>query len=130
MVPRGLTAAAPPAGFAFSNVEAAADFEEQRARFFSEHERFDDYMEMREGLDLSGVPCFRELVVAYRGRKPWYFRPAVFWAASLLLLSWPVRLLQEYNTAHVHYQVGNGNHPLVNITPGRNCSNRALSLLR
>ncbi|XP_034237816.1 transmembrane protein 151B-like, partial [Thrips palmi] len=92
-------------GFAFSNVEAAADFEEQRARFFSEHERFDDYMEMREGLDLSGVPCFRELVVAYRDRKPWYFRPAVFWAASLLLLSWPVRLLQEYNTAHVHYQV-------------------------
>ncbi|KAJ1522634.1 hypothetical protein ONE63_001806 [Megalurothrips usitatus] len=99
-------------GFAFSNVEAAADFEEQRARFFSDHERFDDYMEMREGLDLGvaggaggAAPSFRELVVAYRDRKPWYYRPAVFWSASLLLMSWPVRLLQEYNTAHVHYQV-------------------------
>lgn len=96
----------PSPGFAFSNVEAAADFEDQRHRFFAEHERFDDYMEMREGLDLCGVPFFREMVVAYKDRKPWYYRPAVFWSASLLLLSWPVRLLQEYNTAHVHYQVG------------------------
>ncbi|XP_063239022.1 transmembrane protein 151B-like [Bacillus rossius redtenbacheri] len=94
-------------GFAFSNLEAAAEFEDQRARFFSEHERYDDYMEMREGLDLSNVCHFKEYVVAYSDpdRLPWYSRQAVFWACSLLLLSWPLRMVIECNTSYVHYQV-------------------------
>ncbi|XP_068085686.1 transmembrane protein 151B-like [Anabrus simplex] len=94
-------------GFAFANVEAAADFEEQRARFFGEYERYDDYMEMREGLDLSNVTNFKEYVVAYPDpdRMPWYSSPAVFWLCSFLLLSWPLRMVIEYNTAYVHYQV-------------------------
>ena len=41
-------------GFAFANLNSAQDFEEQRARFFGEQERLDDYVEMREGLDLAG----------------------------------------------------------------------------
>lgn len=42
------------------------EFEDQRSRFFAEHERFDDFMEMREGLDLIGVSSFKEYMVAYR----------------------------------------------------------------
>ncbi|KAG8222579.1 hypothetical protein J437_LFUL010422, partial [Ladona fulva] len=93
-------------GFAFANAEAAAEFEEQRARFFAEHERYDDYMEMREGLDLHGVP-FREGLVACPDpdRPPWFVRRLVFWLLSAALLSWPLRVLIEYNTATVHYQV-------------------------
>ncbi|KAJ8872268.1 hypothetical protein PR048_025870 [Dryococelus australis] len=92
--------------FAFSNVEAAAEFEEQRARFFAEHERYDDYMEMREGLDLSNVCNFKEYVIAYSDpdHLPWYSRQTVFWTCSLLLLSWPLRMIIECNTAYVHYQ--------------------------
>lgn len=62
-------------------MEAAAEFEDQRARFFAEHERYDDYMEMREGLDLMGVSNFKEHVVAYATchgtQTVWYFGSAV-----------------------------------------------------
>ncbi|XP_039293984.1 transmembrane protein 151A [Nilaparvata lugens] len=94
-------------GFAFANVAAAAEFEEQRSRFFADQERHDDYMEMREGLDLTDVTGFREHVVALTDpdRPPWYARAPVFWLCSFLLLSWPLRILLEYNTAYVHYQV-------------------------
>lgn len=94
-------------GFAFANVEAAAEFEEQRSRFFSEHERYDDYMEMREGLDLTNVSGFKENVIAMADpeRMPWYASQAVFWLCSFCLMSWPLRLVLEYNTAYVHYQV-------------------------
>ncbi|MPC75457.1 Transmembrane protein 151B [Portunus trituberculatus] len=66
-------------------------------------------MEMREGLDLTNV-VFREFVIARRDnrRPPWYVRHVVFWVASLLLLSWPLRFLIEYNTTYVHYQVRGG----------------------
>jgi hypothetical protein len=95
------------AGFAFANVEAAAEFEEQRARFFSDQERYDDYMEMREGLDLSNFTGFKEHVIALSDpdRMPWYAKQAVFWICSFCLLSWPLRLVLEYNTAYLHYQV-------------------------
>lgn len=94
-------------GFAFANVEAAAEFEDQRTRFFAEHERYDDYMEMREGLDLTNIGAFKENVIALADpeRMPWYANRVVFWVGSFCLLSWPLRLILEYNTAYVHYQV-------------------------
>ncbi|XP_024081946.1 transmembrane protein 151B-like isoform X2 [Cimex lectularius] len=94
-------------GFAFANVEAAAEFEEQRARFFAEQERYDDYMEMREGLDLTNVAAFREHVIALANpdKIPWYAGQTVYWLCSFLLLSWPLRLMLEYNTAYLHYKV-------------------------
>ena len=60
-------------GFAFANLEAANEFDEQRRRFFHENERLDDYMEMCEGLDLVGVN-FQEHMVAFAepNRLPWY----------------------------------------------------------
>ncbi|XP_053608333.1 transmembrane protein 151B-like isoform X2 [Plodia interpunctella] len=94
-------------GFAFANIEAASEFEDQRSRFFAEHERFDDFMEMREGLDLIGVSSFKEYMVAYReaDRCPWYSSQFLFWTLSCLLLSWPLRILIECNTAYVHYTI-------------------------
>ncbi|XP_067120011.1 transmembrane protein 151B-like [Centruroides vittatus] len=93
-------------GFAFANIEAANEFEEQRMRFFLENERIDDYMEMREGLDLVGVN-FQEYMVAFADpdRLPWYVSHLVFWLFSMVLLSWPLRVLIEFKTAYVHYQV-------------------------
>ncbi|XP_059062407.1 transmembrane protein 151B-like [Achroia grisella] len=94
-------------GFAFANIEAASEFEDQRSRFFAEHERFDDFMEMREGLDLIGVSSFKEYMVAYREADscPWYSSQLLFWTLSCLLLSWPLRILIECNTAYVHYTI-------------------------
>lgn len=93
-------------GFAFANLEAANEFDEQRRRFFQENERIDDYMEMREGLDLVGVN-FQEYMVAFADpeKLPWYVSHLVFWFFSLILLSWPLRILIEFKTAYVHYQV-------------------------
>ncbi|XP_052742087.1 transmembrane protein 151B-like isoform X2 [Bicyclus anynana] len=94
-------------GFAFANIEAASEFEDQRSRFFAEHERFDDFMEMREGLDLIGVSSFKEYMVAYRDtdRCAWYSSQLLFWTLSCLLLSWPLRIIIECNTAYVHYTI-------------------------
>ncbi|GFT95305.1 transmembrane protein 151B [Nephila pilipes] len=93
-------------GFAFASLDAASDFEEQRMRFFRENERFDEYMEMREGLDLLGVD-FQEYMVTFAGKDklPWYVSQVTFWVFSLLLLSWPLRVIIDSQTTYVHYQV-------------------------
>ena len=93
-------------GFSFATVEAENEFEDQRARFFHEHERRDDYMETREGLDLLNV-SFKEYMIAFADpdNLPWYVSHIVFWVASLLMLSWPLRVCIEYKTAYVHYHV-------------------------
>lgn len=92
--------------FSFATGEAEAAYLTQRARFFGENEGLDDYMEAREGMHLKNVD-FKEhmLVFPDPGRPPWYTRRCVFWLASFLLLSWPLRVLSEYRTANVHYHV-------------------------
>lgn len=72
-----------------------------------EQERYDDYMEMREGMDLSNVH-FKESLISWTSpdNPPWFAKISVFWLCNFLLLSWPLRLILELNTAHVHYQVG------------------------
>uniref|UniRef100_A0A672K306 Transmembrane protein 151B-like n=1 Tax=Sinocyclocheilus grahami TaxID=75366 RepID=A0A672K306_SINGR len=73
---------------------------------------------------------FREHILAFPdpARQPWYARCKVFWLASALLLSWPLRVVAEYRTAYVHYHVeklfgDNGNGP----GPGTGSSYRAIS---
>lgn len=92
--------------FSFSSARAEAAYLTQRARFFGENEGLDDYMEAREGMHLKNVD-FREHMLAFPdpGRQPWYARRRVFWLASTLLLSWPLRVVAEYRTAYVHYHV-------------------------
>lgn len=93
-------------GFVFANLQSANEFEEQRARFFQENEQRDDYMEVREGLDLVNVG-FKEHMAAFAdiNHKPWYLSQWCFWLCSFLLASWPLRIFIEYKTAYVHYQV-------------------------
>ena len=93
-------------GFAFANERSAGEFDEQRSTFFRSNERYDHYLEIREGLDLVGVN-FQEYMISVGDSKynPWYSNQYVFWAFSVALLSWPIRILLEYNTAYVNYQV-------------------------
>lgn len=93
-------------GFSFATVEAENEFEDQRAQFFQDHELRDDYMETREGLDLLNV-SFKDYMIAFADphNLPWYVSHVVFWIASCLLISWPLRVLIEYKTAYVHYHV-------------------------
>lgn len=93
-------------GFSFANVDTEFEFEEQRARFFQEHETKDDYMEGREGMDLMNVD-FKEYMIAFQdpNNLPWYVSHIVFWLASIFLLSWPLRAVNEFRTAHLHYHI-------------------------
>ncbi|CAL1539428.1 unnamed protein product, partial [Lymnaea stagnalis] len=93
-------------GFSFANLDTEFEFEEQRAQFFQEYETKDDYMEGREGMDLINVD-FKEYMIAFRdpNNLPWYVSHVVFWIASLVLLSWPLRAVIEYKTAHLHYHI-------------------------
>nr|XP_012231128.1 PREDICTED: uncharacterized protein LOC105677243 isoform X1 [Linepithema humile]XP_012231129.1 PREDICTED: uncharacterized protein LOC105677243 isoform X1 [Linepithema humile]XP_012231130.1 PREDICTED: uncharacterized protein LOC105677243 isoform X1 [Linepithema humile]XP_012231132.1 PREDICTED: uncharacterized protein LOC105677243 isoform X1 [Linepithema humile]XP_012231133.1 PREDICTED: uncharacterized protein LOC105677243 isoform X1 [Linepithema humile] len=89
-------------GFAFSNIRSATEFEEARSRFFAEQELSDDYMEMREGLDLGYN--VNTMLVAVLG-NPWFANRYVYWCLSALLLSWPLRVIIEYKTQYADYQV-------------------------
>ncbi|KAK2151783.1 hypothetical protein LSH36_351g01008 [Paralvinella palmiformis] len=110
-------------GFAFSAYDAEQEFEEQRTQFFRSYEHLDDYMETREGLDLMNVN-FKEYIIAFADpdNLPWYVSQAVFWIASFLLLSWPLRVLIEYKTAYVHFHVHKmfgSNYPDSTPCPGQ-----------
>lgn len=92
--------------FSFTEAGPENDYLNQRARFFSEIEGLDDYMEAREGMQLKNVE-FRENLIAYvdPDKMPWYSSQVAFWLAALLMLSWPLRVLTEYRTAFVHYRI-------------------------
>ncbi|XP_039992724.1 transmembrane protein 151B [Xiphias gladius] len=92
--------------FSFTEAGPENDYINQRARFFSEIEGLDDYMEAREGMQLKNVD-FRENLIALvdPDRMPWYTSQVAFWLAALFMLSWPLRVLTEYRTAYVHYRI-------------------------
>ncbi|KAJ8281874.1 hypothetical protein COCON_G00043930 [Conger conger] len=92
--------------FSFASARAEAAYLTQRARFFGDNEGLDDYMEAREGMHLKNVD-FREHMLAFPDPAcpPWFARRRVFWLASALLLSWPLRVVAEFRTAYVHYHV-------------------------
>ncbi|KYN00884.1 Solute carrier family 25 member 40 [Cyphomyrmex costatus] len=62
----------------------------------------DDYMEMREGLDLGYNVS--TMLVAVLG-NPWFTNHYIYWSLSALLLSWPLRVIIEYKTQYADYQV-------------------------
>lgn len=47
-------------GFAFATVNAAREFEEQRARFFDDYEQRDDYLEVRKGQSFGDLVVVRK----------------------------------------------------------------------
>uniref|UniRef100_A0A1I7V184 IRS-type PTB domain-containing protein n=1 Tax=Caenorhabditis tropicalis TaxID=1561998 RepID=A0A1I7V184_9PELO len=64
--------------FVFANMQAATEFEQQRSRFFNDNETKDDYMEVREGMDLSDVGFVEEILAFNRPTPPWFLHPVVF----------------------------------------------------
>ncbi|VBB32219.1 unnamed protein product [Acanthocheilonema viteae] len=94
-------------GFIFACMQAANEFEDQRSRFFIENEILDDYMEVREGLDFAGIQFIESLIVysSKSNKSPWYLTSTAFWISSIVLLSWPLRLICDLRTAHVNYQI-------------------------
>ena len=92
--------------YSFANEDSFYEYETQRNQFFHENERRDDYMETREGMDLLNVN-FKEYMIAFKDpdNLPWYVSHVIFWIASSLLLSWPLRVIIEYKTAYIHYHV-------------------------
>uniref|UniRef100_A0A8C9ZX44 Transmembrane protein 151Ba n=1 Tax=Sander lucioperca TaxID=283035 RepID=A0A8C9ZX44_SANLU len=92
--------------FSFANVESENSYLTQRARFFTENEGLDDYMEAREGMHLKNVD-FKEYMIAFSdpNHLPWYAANSTFWVAAAFTFSWPLRVLTEYRTACVHYHV-------------------------
>uniref|UniRef100_A0A672MDY1 Transmembrane protein 151B n=1 Tax=Sinocyclocheilus grahami TaxID=75366 RepID=A0A672MDY1_SINGR len=78
--------------FSFANVESENSYLTQRARFFTDNEGLDDYMEAREGMHLKNVD-FKEYIIAFSNldHHPWYVSNYVFWTA--------------YRTAYAHYRV-------------------------
>ncbi|CAB3404515.1 unnamed protein product [Caenorhabditis bovis] len=91
--------------FVFANMQAANEFEEQRTRFFNDNETKDDYMEVREGMDLADVGFVDEILAFNKPTPPWFLHPIVFWLFSLFLLSWPLRIYTEWRTAILPFQV-------------------------
>lgn len=93
-------------GYSFTCAESEREFDDQRSRFFSDNERRDDFMETREGMDLLNI-TFREYMIAFSDpdNLPWYVSQLLFWIMSILLLSWPLRVVIEYKTAYIHYHV-------------------------
>ncbi len=101
----------PSVSFPYDNFMLSESCDDKRGIYgwvlwVQEQERVDDYMEMRECLELSNIN-FQESLVAWTSpdRLPWFARNKVFWFFSFLLLSWPIRILLELNTAHLHYKV-------------------------
>lgn len=92
--------------FMFLNEQAENDYLSQRARFFAEHEERDENMETREGLGLSD-PEYVDDMVSYASsdKLPNYICLPLFWLTSLVLLSWPYRLIVSMNTSVMDYHV-------------------------
>ncbi|CAA93883.2 Transmembrane protein 151 homolog [Caenorhabditis elegans] len=91
--------------FVFANMQAATEFEQQRSRFFNDNETKDDYMEVREGMDLSDVGFVEEILAFNKPTPPWFLHPIVFWFFSIFVLSWPLRIYTEWRTAVLSFQV-------------------------
>ncbi|XP_037550665.1 transmembrane protein 151B isoform X2 [Nematolebias whitei] len=105
--------------FSFANVESENSYLTQRARFFTDNEGLDDYMEAREGMHLKNIDLKEYvLVLADPEHHPWYLSHYVFWFASFLTFSWPLRVFTEYRTAYVHYRVEKlFGHDYLPVTP-------------
>lgn len=97
-------------GFIFLDEQSSKEFDRQRTNFFHHNFKLDDYLEIREGIDLDGVDFLDSIIILSndnnnRHNWHWYCRPLMFWLFSAILLSWPFRIILEYNTAYVNYRV-------------------------
>ena len=92
--------------FLFFTENAAKDFEDQRKDFFQSYQSRDDYLEMREGMDLMDVE-FPESLIVVRDlySAPWWRRKGTFALAVIFLLAAPLRVFLACKTATLRYNV-------------------------
>lgn len=64
-------------------------------------------IQVREGLDFAGLQFVESMLIYSKSAKdfPWYLSTTAFWIFSVILLSWPLRLICDFRTAHVSYQI-------------------------
>ncbi|CAD7697859.1 unnamed protein product [Ostreobium quekettii] len=79
-------------------------FAANRARFVEANCHRDVSFDIEDTLDIDG---FRNSVLALRdiNNRPWWLRPAVFYIASLLLLTWPYRMLLNSRVASTEFGI-------------------------
>jgi len=98
--------------FSFGSAAARRDFERQRDAFYRANRTRDQHVDFRQTLSLlaaSGggghVAWSRDMAVYNPDVRPWYTSVVVYWLASLLTLSWPLRVVLQWRTASVDYTV-------------------------
>ncbi|VDL88494.1 unnamed protein product [Schistocephalus solidus] len=91
--------------FAFSSETCRLRYEELRRRFEQRQETKDDFLEIKEGFQLANESEIPPSVLLFPDKEhaPIFMRPKFFLLASLLLVSWPLRLLIYSQTAILHY---------------------------
>jgi len=103
--------------FSFGSASARREFARQRDAFCAEQRTRDQHVDFRQTLSLLGAlsgggggghivpPWSREMAVCNPDVRPWYSSVAVYWLASLLTLSWPLRVVLQWRTATLDYTV-------------------------
>lgn len=97
--------------FSFGSAAARRDFARQRDAFYRANATRDQHVDFRQTLSLvaaSGgghIAWSRDMAVYNPDVRPWYTSVTAYWLASLLTLSWPLRLVIHWRTATVDYTV-------------------------
>ena len=96
--------------FSFASTTARRDFARQRDAFYRANRRSDQHVDFRQTISLlatSGahIAWSRDMAVYNPDVRPWYTTVAVYWLASLLTLSWPLRIIHQWRTATADYSV-------------------------
>ena len=96
--------------FSFGSTAARRDFARQRDAFYRANATRDQRVDFRQTFSLlatSGgdIAWSRDTAVYNPDVRPWYTSVAVYWLASLLTLSWPLRVIIQWRTSTVDYTV-------------------------
>ena len=96
--------------FSFGSTTARRDFRGQRDAFYRSNRTRDQHVDFRQTLSLlatSGATLAwtRDMAICNPDVRPWYTSVVAYWVASLLTLSWPLRVVLQWRTATVEYSV-------------------------
>ncbi|KAF7487726.1 Putative transmembrane protein [Sarcoptes scabiei] len=95
-------------GYVFADSIIADEFRRQRTSFIGENSHRDRFLKIIEGFNLVGFDLDSDRMLSLSQRplhRHWYCRSMIFWFFSLLLLSWPYRIILEINTAQVNCRI-------------------------
>lgn len=95
--------------FCFANIRTANEFCCARNEFIQRTTLSSpscDFVQFEQGFDLERIH-FRNALIALPDpqAQPWFASSVMFYFCSFFLLSWPLRILLEYNTIQLKYDV-------------------------